>query len=68
MLTVGRTLKLWRSVSRRVSFLSAWWYSRAVHQTHFTARTVKVGVFVVGVQNSEEEFAEGKHAEQARSA
>jgi hypothetical protein len=28
-----------------------------MHQPRFTARTVKVGVFVVGVQNSEEFYA-----------
>ena len=40
----------------------------AEQYTHrFTATRVRVSAFVTGVQNSEE-FAEGKHAEQARSA
>ena len=34
---------------------------------YFTATIVRVGTFVVGVRNSEE-FAEGKHEDQARSA
>ena len=38
-----------------------------VHPAYFTAVSVRVGTFVTGMQNSEE-FAEGKHEEQARSA
>jgi hypothetical protein len=34
---------------------------------HLTATTVRVGAFVSGVRNSEE-FAEGKHEDQRRSA
>ena len=51
----------------RSSYLSAWRYVNLPRMDYFTATTVRVDTFVYGARNSEE-FAEGEHADQARSA